>query len=91
MNSTKYCWNLSPKYFGVKGGYTVSVEEVGGRNIDIVTKSVATGELQRNAVKKVELQYKIKKDAKGKQTIQRVSVKNGETLVKSMDLSIMPK
>ena len=82
---------LSPKYFGVKGGYTVSIEEVGGRNTDIVTKSLATGELQRNAVKKVELTYKIKKEAKGKQTILRVLVKNGETIVKTMDLSIMPK
>ena len=83
--------SLSPKYFGVKGGYTVTLEEVGGRNTDIVTKSVATGELQRNAVKKVELSYKIKKEARGKQTILRVLVKNGETVVKSMDLSIMPK
>ncbi|MES2527447.1 MAG: hypothetical protein V4598_10185 [Bdellovibrionota bacterium] len=82
---------LSPKYFGVKGGYTVSIEEVGGRNTDIVTKSVATGELQRNALKKVELQYKIKKEAKGKQTILRLTVKNGETVVKTTDLSIMPK
>ncbi len=83
--------SLSPKYFGVKGGYSVSVEEVGGRNAEIVTKSVATGELQRNAVKKVELQYKLKKESKGKQTILRVTVKNGETVVKTSDLSIMPK
>lgn len=83
--------SISPKYFGVAGGYSVTVEEVGGRNTEILTKSVATGELQRNAVKKVTLQYKIKKEAKGKQTILRVTVKNGETVVKAMDLSILPK
>ncbi len=83
--------SLSPKYFGVTGGYSVSMEEVGGRNTEILTKSVSTGELQRNAVKKVTLQYKIKKEAKGKQTILRVSIKNGETVVKTMDLSVLPR
>ncbi len=83
--------SLSPKYFGVSGGYTVTLEEVGGRNTDITVASVATGELQRNAVKKITLQYKIKKEAKGKQTILRVTVKNGATVVKTTDLSIMPR
>lgn len=83
--------SLSPKYYGVKGGYTVTLEEVGGRNAEMLVKEVATGELERNAVKAVKLSYKLAKSAKGKQTTLRVVVKNGETIVKSMDLSIVPK
>lgn len=83
--------SLSPKYFGVKGGYTVTLEEVGGRNAEIISKEMATGELQRNTVKKVELTYKLKKESKGKQVTLRVVVKNGDTIVKSMDLAIVPK
>lgn len=91
INKHNITVTLSPKYFGVKGGYTATLEEIGGRNAEMITKSVATGELQRNALKKVELSYKLSKAAKGKQTILRVTVRNGETVVKSMDLSIMPK
>lgn len=83
--------SLAPKYAGVKGGYVVTLEEVGGRNTDMVTNQVATGELSRNTVKQVELVYKLKKESKGKQTILRVTVKNGDTVVKTQDLSIMPK
>lgn len=82
---------IAPKYAGVKGGYSVTLEEVGGRNTEMVTSEVSTGELSRNTVKKVELVYKIKKEAKGKQTILRVTVKNGDTVVKTQDLTIMPK
>lgn len=82
---------LSPKYFGVTGGYTVTLEEIGGRNAEITKGSVASGELQRNAVKKVELEYKLKKEAKGKQTILRVNVKHGEVVVKTLDMTLMPK
>lgn len=83
--------SISPRFFGVNGGYTVSLEEVGGRNAEILSKDIATGELQRNTVKIAVLSYKLKKESKGKKVTLRVVVKNGETIVKSMDLAIVPK
>lgn len=82
---------VSPKYAGVSGGYSVTLEEVGGRNAELVTSSASTGELSRGAVKTVILSYKLRKDAKGKQVTLRVKVMNGETVVKTMDLAIVPK
>lgn len=83
--------SLAPKYAGVEGGYTVTLEEIGGRNAEIITAEARTGELDRNSVKKVEVTYKLKKESKGKQVILRLTIKNGQTVVKSQDLKVVPK
>jgi hypothetical protein len=91
INKHNVSVSVSPKYFGVKGGYSVSIEEVGGRNAEMIEANVSTGELQRNNVKNVQVYYKLRKESKGKKTTLRLTIKNDNVVVKSMDLSIMPK
>ncbi len=84
-------FTVTPKFNGVNSGYTVTLEEVGSNYATILTGTANTPVLSRGAQKKVTFTYKLEKASRAKSVTFRVTVRNGDSVVKAQDYQIIPK
>lgn len=78
---------LAPKFAGVEN-LEVTLAEVGTNFVTVLTQPIQTGALSKGSAKKLSLNYKMSKAAKGKALTVRVSVKYQGAIVESYDLKI---
>lgn len=78
---------VAPKFAGVQN-YEVGLEEVGTNFVTVLTHPIQTGALNKGSTKKIDLNYKMSKAAKGKTLTLRVSVKHNSKVVESFDLKL---
>lgn len=82
---------ITQKFEGVKEGYELSIQEVNSNYVRFSNTSAKTERLNRNGSRKSTFEYKLDKSAKGKTINLKVSIKNGGSEVKSLDLQIKPE
>lgn len=80
--------SLMPKFLGVDQGYEIALEEVGSDYAQILTKPTMTEVLGQGVEKKVFLNYKLSKSARGKTINFKLLIKNNGKVVSSQDLSV---
>ncbi|MGE3611512.1 MAG: hypothetical protein AB7I27_18115 [Bacteriovoracaceae bacterium] len=83
--------SIVPKFKGVDGNYTVSMEEVGTQFTEIFTKEVSVPATEQGVAQNVQLAYRLYKSARGSTVTLRFTVKNGEKVVKTMDVTVRPR
>lgn len=79
---------LKPMYSGVDQGYEVSLEEVGSEYAQITTKPSTTDVLKQGEEKKVFMNYKLSKSARGKIVNFKLFIKNGGKVISSQDIQV---
>lgn len=83
--------SVKPLFKGVDENYKVSLEEVGTQFTEIFTKEAIVAAGKQGVAEKAEFNYRFFKSARGKAVVLRFTVKNGDKIVKTLNIPVNPK